>query len=392
MLFGLPIPPSFVDRLAELGRALGEGSIGILVDDEGQLESLSRFRDITAFGPYINFKIDTGYHRAGLPPTEGDLQELVKRTVQAEKQGLCKIHGVYSHPGHSYAATSPEDGMAYLLEEIERLSEGALVIKHLLAEEKEPRRLIISVGATPSSSSAVNLLGPVTAHNQSSTAQKLRQALQDVLSKGLSVELHAGNYPFLDLQQLYTQASASVFSRDNDTNPLISTKDIAFSLLAEVASTYPKRNPPQALIAAGCLALGREPCPGYKGWGMLSDWKLSPNYSLSRSQPAQKAVPRYSGWEVHKVSQEHGILQASLPGTEMQDILERDDGKEHGKRVEKEVQSCMPFRVGQKVRIWPNHACVAAAGFGFYVVVDSSMGADEDEDKVVDIWVRCRGW
>ena len=27
--------------------------------------------------------------------------------------------------------------------------------------------------------------------------------------------------------------------------------------------------------------------------------------------------------------------------------------------------------VGQRVRVWPNHACVAGAGFGWFLVVDS---------------------
>lgn len=346
-----------------------------MIDNEVQLECLRPFREIAGFGPYVIFKIDTGYHRAGLPPAQGGLEDLVRKTVAAESQGLCKIHGVYSHSGHSYAATSPEDGMSYLLEEIQRLGEAATNVKQITSEEKEPRRMVMSVGATPSSSSVLNLLGPPTAHNTSQTATELRKTLSDVLEKGLSVELHAGNYPFLDLQQLHTQAATSAFNL-GETQNLISPKDISFSILAEVASTYPHRSPPQALVAAGCLALGREPCPGYSGWGMLSDW------GLSRNQDAHAGRGEVSsGWEVYKVSQEHGILQASI-GTQIQAIAEKTGGK-----IER--LGTMPFAVGQKIRIWPNHACIAAAGFGFYAVVDSSR---EDPDRVVDIWVRCRGW
>ena len=292
--------------------------------------------------------------------------------MEAEKQGLCKIHGVYSHSGHSYAATSPEENMSCLLEEIQRLSESALTVKNLLAEEKETRRMIMSVGATPSSSSAINLLGPDSPHNQSTTAQQLRQTLSEVLAKGLSVELHAGNYPFLDLQQLHTQASTSTFAGDGSPE-LITTKDIAFSVLAEVASVYPSRSPPQALIAAGCLALGREPCPGYTGYGMLSDWGISGSGKGNG----------YSGWEVSKVSQEHGMLQKSGEGNEMAGVVERTSGE----RTMGEVE----LRVGQKVRVWPNHSCVAAAGFGFYAVIDSSQ-KEGKRDTVVDVWPRCRGW
>lgn len=44
---------------------------------------------------------------------------------------------------------------------------------------------------------------------------------------------------------------------------------------------------------------------------------------------------------------------------------------------------------GQKIRIWSNHACITSSGFGWYLVVD---GGDGDGDRVVDIWVRFRGW
>ena len=376
----MPVPPSNVDRLAKLGQSLGQGSIGLLVDNISQLESLKRFRKTAGFGPYITFKIDTGYHRAGIPPTSKNLEDLVRHTIEAEKNGLCKIHGVYSHSGHSYYTTSPEENMACLLEEIQKLSEGALLVKKLLSEEKEPRRMIMSVGATPSCSSVAHLLGPPTEHNQSPTATKLREALQDVLSKGLSIELHAGNYPFLDMQQLYTQASPSVFTnqdQDQDSQSLITQKDIAYTVLAEVASTYALRSPPQALIAAGTLALGHEPYEGYSSWAMISDWGLG---SDKESRIGHGDI--YSGWDVVKVSQEHGMLQRSM-GSKMQAIMQKAGGDEVVNGLGE-----MPFAVGQKVRVWPNHCCVSAAGFGFYAVVDSN----EDPERVVDVWIRCNGW
>lgn len=49
------------------------------------------------------------------------------------------------------------------------------------------------------------------------------------------------------------------------------------------------------------------------------------------------------------------------------------------------------LKIGQKIRVWPNHACVAGAGFGWYLVVDSSQ-PEERRDEIMDVWVRCRGW
>lgn len=157
------------------------------------------------------------------------------------------------------------------------------------------------------------------------------------------------------LQQLATQASpsASMFP-SMDARQRIMQSDIALTILAEIVSTYTNRTPEEALVAAGSLALGREPCKSYGGWGVVSNWNM-----LS-VMPSER-----SGWEVARISQEHGILQ-------------------------KTSDHAPTLPVGTKVRIWPNHACVAGAGFDFYLVVDSDLSGQED--MVVDIYMRCRGW
>jgi D-serine deaminase-like pyridoxal phosphate-dependent protein len=76
------------------------------------------------------------------------------------------------------------------------------------------------------------------------------------------------------------------------------------------------------------------------------------------------------GWQVGRVSQEHGIL-----------VWNGGDGLE----VEPEV-----LEMGMKVRVWPNHACIAGAGFGWYLIVDETRGGKEDES--IDVWPRWRGW
>jgi D-serine ammonia-lyase len=72
------------------------------------------------------------------------------------------------------------------------------------------------------------------------------------------------------------------------------------------------------------------------------------------------------GWHVGRISQEHGILVWS--------------GESHPEELS----------VGQKVRVWPNHACVAGAGFGWYLIVDETRVGREDE--IIDVWPRWRGW
>ena len=140
---------------------------------------------------------------------------------------------------------------------------------------------------------------------------------------------------------------------------------------------YPSRGAngtSEALITAGSLALGREPVadkgppPGqdYSGWGFLMPW----GPALANKQPALPAggFPReHNGWQVGRISQEHGILVW------------------HGAPEAK-----VPLAVGDRVRVWPNHSCIAGSGFDYYLVVDGRRTGKEDE--VVDVWVRWRGW
>lgn len=135
---------------------------------------------------------------------------------------------------------------------------------------------------------------------------------------------------------------------------------------------YPSRGSSgtsEALITAGSLALGREPVadkgvpPGldYSGWGFLMPW----GPALAGRQPALPpgGFPRaHDGWQVGRISQEHGILTW------------------HGAAADE-----VPLAVGDRVRVWPNHSCIAGAGFDYYLVVDGG-------DEVVDVWVRWRGW
>lgn len=106
--------------------------------------------------------------------------------------------------------------------------------------------------------------------------------------------------------------------------------------------------------------MGRDPCKSYPGWGILT-----PALGNAESKSIYDERGERTGWILGRISQEHGILT-----------------------WEGEREKCNPLAIGDKVMIWPNHACVAGAGFGWYLVVDSEKGGD----TVVDVWVRWRGW
>lgn len=193
---------------------------------------------------------------------------------------------------------------------------------------------------------------------------------------GCHLEIHAGVYPTLDIQQLATNALPTSGPR-----AMLSWSDLALTILAEIASFYPARGPngsPEALIGAGSIALGREPCKAYSGWGIVSPWNR-PGISQPETGPES-----YTGWAVRRVSQEHGVLGwigewSSLKSESGSGGLdELSDGTKEG------------MKIGERIRLWPNHACIAGVGFGWYFIVDSSREGKEDE--VVDVWPRWRGW
>lgn len=229
-----------------------------------------------------------------------------------------------------------------------RAAETAINI--LGQNDKARKNFILSVGATPSATSVQDIESNLQPGSKfSDEAQNFINFLERVKS-AFYIELHAGVYPILDLQQLATRTKNPALGTE------LFTSDIALSILAEIASVYSDRE--EALLAAGTLALGREPCKSYPGWGKVTPW----NTTCAESGKS-------TNWMIGRISQEHAVLT-------------RDEGSE----------DYAELHVGQKVRLWPNHACVAGAGgYGWYLIVDSTLPEDQ-RDTVVDVWARCRGW
>nr|CEG05313.1 unnamed protein product [Fusarium clavum] len=347
ILYGLPLPRSQIPRLAALGAELGPGSISVLIDHPSQLQSVRDFSKHAKFPARVFLKVDTGYHRAGLPPYYMNKNGLIESLAELEANGEAELLGLYSHSSLSYADSTPEQAMGNLEGEIQGCLEAVNAQAHLFPKEKE---LIISVGASPQVTAVENL---VTAQGDlSPAAASLRKAIETVTNGqpgGLKtkLELHAGVYSILDMQQVSTNSRRHLGSHEDE---------IAISVIAEVCSVYndKERAQPEALVAVGTLGLGREPCTAYPGWGVVS--QVSGTRRLI----------------VDRVSQEHSIL-----------------AWEHGKGEDTSGFPPVPLEVGQNVVIFPNHACVTGALYGWYLVVNSEEG---DGKTIVDVWVRASGW
>jgi D-serine deaminase-like pyridoxal phosphate-dependent protein len=147
-------------------------------------------------------------------------------------------------------------------------------------------------------------------------------------------EMRPGVYVFNDLdQQLIGSCGAG---------------DLALSVLASVIGHYPHRN--QMLIDAGALALSKD----------ISAQEFQPKvgYGTIADAPAKDMA-------VIACSQEHGFVAS-------------DDPLPYGN---------MP--VGTRVRILPNHACITAAAYDRYYVIDSDLDGGK---SVVDVYDRINGW
>ncbi|KAH7163376.1 putative serine dehydratase domain-containing protein [Dactylonectria estremocensis] len=289
-LYGLPIYPGILPRLAELRKSL---RILLMVDNEQQIDHLEKAGGETPWDIFI--KLDVGSHRAGVETESPALRRLVER---AEASSAVKIYGFYCHAGHSYAGRSRNEAEGVLGVEIASVVDAA----KLLPADRE---LVVSIGSTPTAHVAANLKTAVPAN--------------------IKIELHAGNFPCNDLQQVSTG--------------LVSEAAQATYVATEVCSVYPERN--EALVNAGVISLSRE-SSAFAGFG--------------------QAVG-HGSWRVVRMSQEHGIL-----GTEAKDQAVDD-----------------VFKVGQRVDLYCNHACITAAAFFVYFVADES-------NIVREAWIPWKGW
>ena len=308
------MPLSTIPRLVALAeKNLCPCSINVLIDNEEAFlkfhERLESCKSSVELGVFI--KIDTGYHRAGITTSSPHFSRLVE-TVLTKTQGAGRFVGFYSHCGQSYGGNSEDDAAAGLIGELIGLEEAIQAVPgHRIG------RLVLSVGATPTVTVTQNLL--------MSSSPKVKQ-LRDILArlqKDHQVEMHAGVYPLLDCQQVATHAR-SCEGPGQETFQSLSKDNIAIRMLVEVNSVYDERAKPEALIAAGSLALGREPCKSYPGWGIVTR-----SLGNSKTHSIYDEDGQRTGWIVGRISQEHGVLTW--------------EGKK---------EQCNPLSIGDRLLIW----------------------------------------
>ncbi|KAK2016939.1 alanine racemase [Colletotrichum eremochloae] len=306
VLYGIPPASGAIPFLSDMRKSV---KILLMIDHEKQISLLEDFakKNPEASGAAwdIYIKLDIGTKRAGLPLGGERLQKLIERV---NGSAAVSLYGFYCHAGHSYGSRTQEEAEGFLTDEINGVLSAA---KLVVGDQK----LTLSVGATP------------TAH----VVGSLKTAIPD----NVTLELHAGNFPTNDLQQVATG--------------LVGHEDQAVRVLAEVCSVYPERN--EALINAGTIALSKETGP-FPGFG---------------------SVVGKPGWAVVRMAQEHGIVGE----------VQSPPGSKNAEPERRDVEA--NFDIGDKVFLNIQHACITAASYYVYYVVD-------EDDVVRDTWVPWKGW
>ena len=260
------------------------------------------------------------------------------------------LHGFYCHAGTSYDSTSLDEATNWLTDEVTAVLDAATLANELIKPNHSvvSTPLILSVGSTP------------TAHAFSERALTALHARLE--SCGAKLELHAGNYPMLDLQQLATS--------------LIDPDAIAQRVIASVIAYYPGRGDggsDEAMCDAGGIAMSKDkgPIPGFGDViGIIQTAGPKPGTT-------QGGI-RELGWRLGRMSQEHGILTRKKSATTGQHIPIPEDES---------------LRLGDIVEIVGQHACMTAAAYPWYYIVDSSQERTPgEEQRIVDIWVPYKGW
>ncbi|KAF1985539.1 hypothetical protein K402DRAFT_394518 [Aulographum hederae CBS 113979] len=293
--------PIRYSALVELARAAREVHILLMIDHVSHIDLLERYG---AENSEVNRYAWDVFVKVDVGTMRAGIplySPRMKELVQrAEGSNAVRICGFYCHAGHSYGCKDVDEAVEILEKEVDTAVKAAELL-----ERRDGREIVISFGATP------------TAH----VVAKLKMKLP----AGLKLELHAGNFVANDLQQVATGC--------------VRMEDQAVRVLAEVCSVYPERN--EALVNAGTIAMSKE-TSSFPGYGTPVD---------------------FPGWNLGRLSQEHGILvRAGAQG---------------------HVSST--FVVGQRVFFYVQHACIASASHGFYFVVDEA-------DIVREIWYPWRGW
>lgn len=339
-MFGVPIPPSQVERIANFAKIIGKkgGTVRYLVDHIAQLPILERISLLSGYPSYVYIAVSMHHRYIGIAPEHADFKQLFQQVEQfALRDGPISVSfvGFYCDAQHNDEIDDELTGLRFLTTQLETLVQTSPI-----------QGIMLSIGGPPVILKVLNILNTAGQDPDPAVTELMehfRGSLVKIAEARHQVEAHSLGHPLTSVPENYPHMF------------------LPLTIMTEVLNSYPGRafrvngdnELPEHLIGVGRCSLGeaQERSPKY---GRLSSWNMP-----VREIPAC--------WEV--------------------DYAERNSSRLRWKGLPAEAHLC-PLQVGQRVRIMPS-APESIEGFGWYFVVDSDRIGREDE--VVDIYIRWRG-
>ena len=396
ILLGTPLTPNAIPGLVTLMKRLGPTGVCVLADSLHQIPAITALHDACGHVVQVFLQVDMSTcYGFQTPMSHAEVPEhLITDLLVAEKRGVCRIVGLYSHMDLDVDGPEPVDAIWHLETELRALGFLAHRLQGHQLNRDPGRELTLSFGSAPTASALqlfcnetpLTQLLPVSTHEVINGLIRFRVALAGWQAQHWSwrFELRGGGYALWDPQH---QATAAAWRRKVGLQTAAGF-DMALTVLTELVSVSPRREPKEALVAAGSAALGREPCPYSRAYAVAARWDedrgVGPEPApgpLPSPGPEGRGGLLPSGWELTRIRPEYGILTLTYtPGAEL--LYAHPVGDDHIEYYP------APGGVGHRVRLWPNNAAVASAMYDYYVVVDGDI---EDGERVVDVWPRCKG-
>jgi len=241
--YAIPIEPGKFSEAIELSRSCEE--LSLITDDLDTAKLLNDTARQAEVKLNVFLKVDSGYHRCGVEPTNPLALEIVKRISSSSN---LQFGGILTHAGHSYNCHTKEEVLQMARHERDLMTQFATELRSVVG--KVP---IVSIGSTPTITSVDHLNGVD--------------------------EVRPGNYIFFDA----FQATLGSCSFD----------DCALTVLASVTHRDLTRR--KVIVDAGAIALSKDrgaiDLDARCGYGRMLDLE-----------------GRDLGANIDSVSQEHGVF------------------------------------------------------------------------------------
>jgi D-serine ammonia-lyase len=352
VIYGVPVPPSQAERIANLVRILGRrgGLVRLLVQHASQIPLLQQISRLAGYPVYVYIHVDVDDEACGVRPASQEFQDLfamIEQIVLQEGPISLIGPGFYCHLEHGEYVLDPNELLRPLYTQLSGLLGAAPV-----------QNIRFSINATAAFPHLPELLVNEPTEERRVAVEALRETVEAISQAESFIEVRDGAYPLMDLNILARKEVLELgkaTSRDLD--------DVALTILTEVCCLNTRREAEEddrgeAIISLGSSTLGEEPSKLYVGYGLVSHWNLAPEL--------RGLLDGFSSFHVSRVTPESGVLKWDGP-----------------------LEFMPPLESGHRLRVYPNDAAKASERFGWYFVVNSSIAGREDE--IVDIFVRWRG-